>query len=200
MPIRYTLRHAHVRGDNLDTLAERRPGMAGEQTGSRSCDSCGATIQREHLLDHSAARYKGQLLCPECVQKVKAKIAAAKRAETASETPQDPTDEPIALVEVELPSGDPETSSQIHGFSGGATALQPTEREYKRHLLRNTQAATRCRTFHCKMTDASFVNLNDQINEWADDNEDVEIKFAISNVGVVEGKHADPHLIITVFY
>jgi len=186
--------------------------MSGQQPAVRTCDQCGAGIRREEITSRAAARYKGKLLCPECVRQLMAKVAA-KKAEAAAQTPPepapvategapetaDPADEPIALVDLdeESPAG---TSTRIHGFSGGQVGVQHAERKYERPLLRGTSSATRCRTFHCKLTDASFKHLNDQINEWLDQNEDIEIKFALSNIGVVEGKHADPHLIITVFY
>jgi len=167
--------------------------MSGEPEAVKTCDKCGAGIRREHLLDHTAARYKGKLLCPQCVQEVKARIMAARSAEQ--------NDVPIALVEEEeKPRVVAGPSAQIHGFSGSEMAVRSVEHTYKRSLLKDTQSATRCRTFHCKLTDASFVNLNEQINEWVDEHEDVEIKFALSNIGVVEGKHADPHLIVTIFY
>lgn len=175
--------------------------MAEEAKKVRNCEECGATIRREEFLNHSAVRYKGRLLCPACVQAVKAKLAAEKKPEPASGGEYDPIEVPIALAEVEdKPQVVAGPSAQIHGFSGGDMLAQSAEREYKRPLLHDTQSATRCRTFHCKLTDASFANLNEQVNEWVDEHEDIEIKFALSNIGVVEGKHADPHLIVTVFY
>ena len=42
--------------------------------------------------------------------------------------------------------------------------------------------------------------MTDHINAWADRHPDVSIKFATSTVGVFEGKHPDPNLIVTVFY
>ncbi len=174
--------------------------MSGEPAKVRTCDECSVVIRREDFLNHSAARYKSRLLCPQCVQAVKAKLAAEKRPEPAGNDALDPIEVPIALVdEVQLPDGE-DPSSPIHGFSGGDILARDDEHEYKRPLLHGSAAATRCRTFHCKLTHASFANLNEQINEWVDEHEDVEIKFALSNTGVVEGKHADPHLVITVFY
>lgn len=187
--------------------------MSGEQEAVRACDQCGAIIRREEFKNRTAVRYKGKLLCPECVRTLMAKAAAKKsdvptegqgapvghQVEPVEGQPK-PDDVPIALVgddEVETAEG---PSSQIHRFSGGEMTVQRTEQQYRRPLLKNTQSATRCRTFHCKMTDASFKNLNEQINEWVDENENLEIKFVVSNIGVVEGKHADPHLVITVFY
>ena len=173
--------------------------MSGEDQKVRTCDECGATIRREEFLDHSAARYKGRLLCPDCVQAVKAKILAAKQTDETADDPPEAAETPIALAEDDKPRVVAGPSTQIHGFSGAAT-LKSVEREYARPLLSGTPSATRCRTFHCKLTDASFQNLNEQINEWVDEHEDVEIKFALSNIGVVEGKHSDPHLIVTIFY
>jgi len=174
--------------------------MSGQPKKVRTCDECGATIQREDFLNHSAVRYKGKLLCPKCVQAVKATLAAEKKPEPVTGGDYDPIEVPIALVDADEPAVAPGPSTQIHGFSGAEMLTRSTEHKFKRALLRDTQVATRCRTFHCKMTDASFANLNEQINDWVDENEDIEIKFALSNIGVVEGKHADPHLIITVFY
>jgi hypothetical protein len=174
--------------------------MSGEPKKVRACDECGATIQREDFLNHSAVRYKGKLLCPKCVQAVKAKLAASKQAEQPASGEVDPTEIPVALVDDDKPHVVSGPSAQIHGFSGAEMLAQTTKHEYKRPLLHDTQSATRCRTFHCKLTDASFANLNEQINEWVDEHEEIEIKFALSNIGVVEGKHADPHLIVTVFY
>lgn len=74
------------------------------------------------------------------------------------------------------------------------------ERVWRRPLRPTTSTATRCRTFHAKLNDASLNNLGDQISEWVDAQDDVEIKFASTAVGVVEGKHPDPHLIVTIFY
>jgi hypothetical protein len=54
--------------------------------------------------------------------------------------------------------------------------------------------------FHCKLADAAMTYMCEQINEWADSRDDIQIKFATSCIGVVEGKHADAHLIVTVFY
>ena len=86
--------------------------------------------------------------------------------------------------------------------SAGITFDRPTGRSnaFRRALIKDSPYASRCRTFHCKLSDAAFGHLNDQINEWVDAQDDVVIKFASTCIGVVEGKHSDPHLIVTVFY
>jgi hypothetical protein len=73
-------------------------------------------------------------------------------------------------------------------------------RAWRRPLRPSVATATRCKTFHAKLNDASLSNLGEQISEWVDSQDDVEIKFASTAVGVVEGKHPDPHLIVTIFY
>jgi hypothetical protein len=182
--------------------------MSAETKKVRACDECGATIPRDDFLSHAAARYKGKLLCAKCVQDVKNQLAAQRKPEGGAGGQKPPMEEleliklPFSYVEEEEDNkprvvGGP--STQIHGASAAPTFLQK-ERAYKRPLIKDAAVATRCRTFHCKLSDASFGNLNDQINEWTDENAEVEIKFAISNIGVVEGKHADPHLIVTIFY
>jgi len=74
------------------------------------------------------------------------------------------------------------------------------ERTYRRPLLVGSPHATRCRAFHGKLSEAGLAHLSEQINEWVDAHDDVEIKFATSSVGVIEGKHAEQHLVVTIFY
>ena len=174
--------------------------MPTEQSKVRTCGECGVAISREDFLNHAAARYKGKLLCPQCVQEVKARIVAAKAAAGAAETDIDPTEVPIALVSEDDIEDTPDAGAQIHGFSGAEMTVRLAERQYRRPLLQDSPLATRCETFHCKLTDVSLHHLNEQVNQWVDDHPDVQIKFALSNIGVVEGKHADPHLIVTIFY
>ena len=174
-------------------------------TGVRTCSKCGKEISNDDLRNHAAVKYKGELLCPPCAEELKARILAAKQQEGTggnggglpAEAPEEEV--PIALAELDKPRVVAGPSTQIHQFSS-PTGTIAKEREWKRPLLQGTDTATRCKTFHCKLTDASMQNLNDQVNEWVDEHEDVEIKFATSNIGIIEGKHADPHLIVTVFY
>lgn len=86
--------------------------------------------------------------------------------------------------------------------TGGITATIGTPKEiaFKRALVPDAHYATRCRTFHCRLSEAGFQHMNDQINEWVDGHEGTVIKFATNSIGVIDGKHAEPHLIVTVFY
>ena len=70
----------------------------------------------------------------------------------------------------------------------------------KRPLLPEGAGATRCRTFHAKLNDGAVGFMNKHINEWTDGNPAVVLKYATATIGIWEGKKADPHLILTVFY
>ncbi|MGE0482243.1 MAG: hypothetical protein AB7Q17_17430 [Phycisphaerae bacterium] len=156
------------------------------------CEECGATIYPEHLQAHTAERWSGRLLCPHCLRE---KRGASGAGVSASD------EATVALVD-EAPDR-PMTSSAVRAFGdGGITAQRgvAAEAKYRRPLAPDSPWATRCKTFHCKLTDASIAHLNQQVNEWADHHDDVMIKFATTTVGTIEGKHLDPHLIVTVFY
>ena len=83
---------------------------------------------------------------------------------------------------------------------GAAQAGAVDDSRLTRTLRDTGKGATRCRTFHSKLNENAIAYMNEQINEWVYEYPDVEIKFANTTGGVFEGKHADPNLIITVFY
>lgn len=114
----------------------------------------------------------------------------------------DITEVPIAL-EPEEESVEADGTSKIKSFGGkGISSIQASHDtgHLNRQLHQPERGALRCRTFHAKLNDASLAYLDNQINDWVDNDPTVEIKFATSSVGVVEGKHAEPHLIVTIFY
>lgn len=102
----------------------------------------------------------------------------------------------FCLKERRHPGGGTATGGLDTAKLGGSVR----QTQFRRPLLTGSPYATRCKTFHCKLADGPLVSLNDLINEWIDMHDDVEVKFATTVVGVVEGKHNDPHLIVTIFY
>lgn len=173
--------------------------MADEQGPFQTCAECGATIYPEHIERQVAQVWEGNLLCQHC--------AAEKRPDpepvALRGSGRAGDDTPITLAgEGEPTAGRSPTIRAIGGGPGGMTEglVSLDGQELRRPLLKDSPNATRCRTFHCKLADASFGHLNEQINAWVDGKDDIEIKFATSCIGVVEGKHADPHLLVTVFY
>lgn len=113
----------------------------------------------------------------------------------------DDVDEPITLI----------AENEVRGVGSGSvdkkafikTALAQADRHevFKRPLVTAADGATRCRTFHSKLTDAALSYMDNQINEWSDAHPEVHVKFATSTIGLFEAKqHQEPHLIVSVFY
>lgn len=111
---------------------------------------------------------------------------------------KDDADETLSLVE-DIETGRPH--HQIRSFSEGSTlAGVHHDENYKRPLSAHSEPATRCRTFHGKLTGAGLAHMDEQINEWLDAHPEIFIKSSNSTVGVFEGKTKEPHLLVTVFY
>ena len=172
----------------------------------KECEVCGASIYAEMIKKGTADFLLGKLLCPHCLQQRK-RIAAVNPAAVFKDDQPAQVDEPIALaIEDDSDESGP-APSRIQAFGGSGISSSTTygsvvaDRQYNRSLLRDSPNATRCRTFHCKLTDSSMAHLNEMINEWVDANEDMQVKFATSCIGMVEGKSSnDAHLIVTIFY
>lgn len=173
----------------------------------KSCEACGATIYPEHLKSHTADVWHDKLLCKHCLEEKRQLEAVNPAAAFADEnTAETPNESITLLVDEEGASAQPAKPTAIRAFGASAAGGTPfatagTETQYQRPLDPNSPYATRCRTFHCKLNDASVAHLNEMINEWADGQQDVRIKFANTCIGTVEGKSSsDPNLFVTVFY
>lgn len=169
--------------------------MAEEPT--QQCHACGATIYQEHLDTGIAGYHQGALLCLHCRQeKLRGGGAPAAPVEEALET--------IALVDEDPAHAEHSAQSPPPPArkSAGDTphAVSALDAGLRRPIHSQGVHATRCRTFHAKLNDGAVAYMNRQINEWTDADENICIKFATSSIGVFEGKHSDPHLIMTVFY
>lgn len=167
--------------------------MAGD--GTRLCQGCGATIYTEHLDTGIAGYHGGKLLCPHCLQEAE----AAADHSTSNKNVEDL--ESISLVDEEPAARRGDGETQVKSYSSeshvGGTF---DDLGMERPLNPDVPTATRCRTFHAKLNEGAVAFLNRQVNEWADADPSVTIKFATSTIGIFEGKKADPHLILTVFY
>ena len=162
----------------------------------RPCDACGASVYSDHIEAGIAGYAAGKMLCPHCLAEATAK--PIRRESDGGESVGS-----IALTDGPIDLGDSSGGSALRLSSGASVTGGPEDKtaEFKRTPLPPTQpAATRCRVFHSKLNDAAMEFMTDHINDWADSHPDVNIKFATSTVGVFEGKHPDPNLIITVFY
>jgi len=156
------------------------------------CQECGASIYKEHL-DSGIARYEdGKLLCAHCV----AEFEQAHDGAAA-----DDQIEPISFEddddEVDM------SQSRIQVMSAGsmlASAGKWDESRYQRALDPQHAGATRCRTFHSKLNEGAIEFMNNAVNEWLESDKNIVMKFATSTIGIFEGKHPEPNLILTVFY
>lgn len=165
-----------------------------------TCDECGSTIYQEHIQSGIARRRSGRLLCSFCLS-------------DSGPSPGGPDSElvePIAFEEDDGPIG--KSSSTVMSAMGGSqvsVGSVPTsvigagkwdETRFKRPLDPAGAGGSRCRIFHSKLNDGAIAFMLDQINQWLDEHKDITVKFSTSTMGVFEGKHADPNLILTVFY
>jgi hypothetical protein len=117
-----------------------------------------------------------------------------------------PDDEPITI------EGDLEAAPETDGGDAakfkttgvrafGSAQAKPGEKkaDLKRPLNVTGQGATRCRVFHSKIAVGSLDFMQNQINEWIDSDR-IEVKQVGQVIGVMEGKIAEPNLIVTVWY
>lgn len=195
------------------------------QTTTRTCEGCGGGISNEAIVAKQAGLVGGVLLCPQCIARKREELLAARQAAhpvaagggsgnggsevgtvqgsvylpPVSEGKRDVADESLSLVsETEMRVAG---SNRIRSFSEGSTlAGVHHEENYKRPIAGPNEPATRCRTFHGKLTAAGLAHMDEQINEWLDSNPQVFIKSCTSTVGIFEGKTKEPHLLVTMFY
>ena len=154
-----------------------------------TCEECGASVLAEHLSRGLAGMWGGHMLCPPCLRELK----EADQSRSASE-----------------PGPGGASSEEAAGAAGGQASTRAVAEpgigashdlaHYRRPLNATGQGATRLQTFHARLSEGAVGHLDQQINAWLDSHPEIEVKFATSTVGVWEGKHGGPCLILTVFY
>lgn len=151
-----------------------------------SCAGCGATVYPEHLDRHMAGYWAGALYCGCCLtEKKEGKPAAPPPAQEAGFPLEDaPVDHATTPAPAVPAAGAPHSHGHGH-------RLPPRP---------DAKGATRVRIFHARLSEGAVNHLDMQINEWLERHPEIEIKFANTTVGTWEGKHAEPNLIVTVFY
>ncbi len=81
------------------------------------------------------------------------------------------------------------------------SSLDKHKQEFTRPTNLNGAGATRIRTFHVRLSESAMQFLDDHINEWMDNNPDVEVKFVCTSIGAFEGKRGtEQNLIMNVWY
>jgi hypothetical protein len=154
-----------------------------------NCTTCGASIYREHINRGLAGMWGGRMLCPACLKpKREPPLPAPAPEVTMTET-------------VPLEGADPATTETAEA-EPPATPNQTAapEQDSEEPSLGPGQGARQVRTFHAKLSEAALRHMDDQVNTWLKDHPNVQVKFANTTVGVFEGKHSEPNLILTIFY
>ncbi len=163
-----------------------------EPTGS--CHVCGASIYPEHIDRQLAGMWAGQFLCPACLNEKRNPAGAS--ADFASLPLEPPAEHPVEMRSAHAP---PPPTAGAGAFSA-ALAAPDGEPSRPRRINTTGGGATHMRIFHSRLSEGAVRHLDEQVNAWLASNPEVEIKFANSTVGVWEGKHAEPNLILTLFY
>lgn len=163
--------------------------MSREKT--ESCQGCGATVYPEHLETGIAKRLDGKLLCSHCV----------KEKQTEASGVLDVL-EPIPLDDDDIGGARVETSDSVVALASDQMnkASAWDDSRFTRKLDPSAPGAIRCRLFHAKLSEGALEFLNNQVNEWLDQNDQITIKFVNSTIGMFESKHTEPNLILAIFY
>jgi hypothetical protein len=100
---------------------------------------------------------------------------------------------PISLV------GEADThTAKIQAFGvAGSLAHQST---WKRATTVTGTGAIRVRTFHGRLSDEGLAYMDEKINQWLDEHDDIEVKLVTTSIGIYETKSKDPALIVNVWY
>lgn len=151
-----------------------------------NCGACGASVYREHVRRGLAGMWGGQMLCPACLKPKREGSEPSAAAETTDSIPLAPPETPPGMP-VERPAS---TSPE-------AEATETTTEELP---IAVAAGARHVRTFHAKLSEAALRHMDEQINDWLKRHPGISVRFANTTVGVFEGKHSEPNLIVTVFY
>ena len=165
------------------------------------CSQC-----NEHL-EAPTSMAGEKLQCPVCKfpeivpsedEKINLDIGGAAVAEREVSIAESGGGDSIAIAEI---SGDTKIgitgTSQIKAF--GKDHLRK-EHKWHRDTIKTGVGACRMKLFHSRLSPNAMEYMEDSINEWLDENPDIEVKFSESTVGVVEGKKSESHILITVWY
>ena len=105
-------------------------------------------------------------------------------------------DETITLVD-DADVSSPTTS--VKRISGAAARGLEHKLQFDRPLNLTGKGATRCRLFTSKISEGPLLHMENTVNEWLD-KEEIEIKHVGHVIGTLEGKRAEPNLLVMVWY
>jgi hypothetical protein len=114
--------------------------------------------------------------------------------------PKEEEDEPIALVsDDEMESVSSSSMTAKKRIAGAAARGLTHKKEFRRKMNVTGEGATRCRLFYSKIADGPMLAMETIINEWLDE-EEIEVKHVGHVIGTLQGKTAEPNMIVMVWY
>lgn len=163
--------------------------MAYEET--KSCQGCGAAIYPEHIRDGIAKKMNGKLLCAHCVREEEEAKATADMMEPISFDTDDSHGTKVDMTASQIMTSTEDSLGRGGGWD---------DSRFKRPLDPQSRNASRCRTFHSKITEGALDYMHQQINDWLDGNPEIAVKFATTTIGMFEAKHTELNIFITLYY
>ena len=152
-----------------------------------SCAACGASIYQEHVHRGLAGMWAGQMLCLTCLKPKREVGAAPPATENADAIPLAAVEPAAATSSPEPPPASPYDTVADEVIAAEAAAG-------------TVSGARHVRTFHAKLSEAALRHLDEQVNAWLKAHPSAAVKFANTTVGMFEGKHSEPNLILTIFF
>lgn len=153
-----------------------------------ACATCGASIYREHIHRGLAGMWGGRMLCPACLKPRR----ESGQGQPATETADSP---PTEAANDAPPADEAEESSAEASVEAGANETTTEET-----ISGNSHGARHVRTFHAKLSEAALRHMDEQVNSWLKSRPQIQVKFANTTVGIFEGKHSEPNMILTIFF
>jgi hypothetical protein len=192
------------------------------------CAKCGTALSGQDIIGGKAKLVGGQLMCAACAAGRAAAPAtspAARPSGPAATAAQRPApkkeDAPLALppdepapAKITTHAGEPKAAAESPiGLGAGGEEPESVgivasntmgsgarhEIKYKRDPSKTGTGATRVRTFDTKLTRATLMAMDEQINAWLDET-GYEVKFVSNTIGEIQGKTTEAHLIVSLWY
>lgn len=108
-------------------------------------------------------------------------------------------DEPISLEPEHEASAAAPAPTAVRAFGQPGIRIGTEKVQFKRPLNVTGQGATRFRIFHSKIALTPLETMEQKINQWLE-SDNVEVKQVGHVIGVMEGKIAEPNLLVLVWY
>tara|TARA_B100000959_G_C14968163_1_gene618654 strand:- start:225 stop:977 length:753 start_codon:yes stop_codon:yes gene_type:complete len=125
-------------------------------------------------------------------------LAIRRIFENQSQDPPPPLPKPKVIGDVPVDTDDSDGMGLPKKITAFDTGKKKADEWLRKPTITGT-GASHVRTFHSKLTDDALSYIDQQVNEWLDDNPDLEVKLVTTTIGTFTGKVKEPHLICQVW-